>query len=81
MPAFEPLSSVPAVPADRTDDAGNLTALAREASMTAERRAIEQALSSTRWNRRQAARTLGVSYKTLLNKMKACGLTAPAAPC
>ncbi|MEO8480933.1 MAG: sigma-54 dependent transcriptional regulator [Acidobacteriota bacterium] len=74
------VSSVPAAPAARTDDGANLTALSREASMTAERTAIEQALSSTRWNRRQAARTLGVSYKTLLNKMKACGLTTPAPP-
>jgi len=86
VPAAEaaaPLRSLSASPATspRSDDAADLTTLSREASMSAERAAIEQALSSTRWNRRQAARTLGVSYKTLLNKMKACGLTTPATPC
>ncbi len=78
-PTLQTLPAAQAAP--RTEDGGNLTALSREASMTAERAAIEQALSSTRWNRRQAARTLGVSYKTLLNKMKACGLTTPVTPC
>ena len=34
------------------------------------------ALDLVRWNRRRAARMLGVSYKTLLNKMKALGLDA-----
>ncbi len=38
--------------------------------MEAERRAIERALNETRWNRRQAAKILKVSYKALLNKMK-----------
>jgi DNA-binding NtrC family response regulator len=81
--AASPLNSLNAASngGARTDEGGNLTALSREASMSAERAAIEQALSSTRWNRRQAARTLGVSYKTLLNKMKACGLTTPVTPC
>jgi len=27
---------------------------------------------------RKTAEVLGVSYKTLLNKMKECGITAPA---
>ena len=35
-----------------------------------ERSAILEALRRTRWNRRKAARLLGVSYKTLLNRMK-----------
>jgi len=80
-PSLQALSTLPLPAPTRTDEAANLTTLSREASLTAERTAIEQALSSTRWNRRQAARTLGVSYKTLLNKMKACGLTTPATPC
>jgi two-component system response regulator AtoC len=79
-PGFLP-PAIATPPPARSDDGGSLTALSREASITAERAAIEQALSSTRWNRRQAARTLGVSYKTLLNKMKACGLTTPVTPC
>ncbi|MDY6838703.1 MAG: sigma-54 dependent transcriptional regulator [Thermodesulfobacteriota bacterium] len=36
----------------------------------AEREAILNALSETQWNRRQAARLLQVSYKTLLNRIK-----------
>jgi two-component system response regulator AtoC len=57
------------------DLAISLPALAREASLVAERVAIQHALSVFRWNRRKAARQLGVSYKTLLNKMKECGIT------
>jgi DNA-binding NtrC family response regulator len=57
----------------------SLTDLARRAAMVAERRAIEHALDRFRWNRRRAAEQLGVSYKTLLNKMKECGISGPAA--
>ena len=38
--------------------------------MQAEREAIERVLQETRWNRRQAARILKISYKALLNKLK-----------
>ena len=53
----------------------SLPELAREAAMRAERTAIQQALDRFRWNRRKAADYLGVSYKTLLNKMKECGIS------
>ncbi|HYU78912.1 MAG TPA: sigma-54 dependent transcriptional regulator [Vicinamibacterales bacterium] len=53
----------------------SLPELAREAAMKAERAAIQQALDRFRWNRRKAADFLGVSYKTLLNKMKECGIS------
>jgi two-component system response regulator AtoC len=53
----------------------SLPELAREAAMRAERAAIQQALDRFRWNRRKAADYLGVSYKTLLNKMKECGIS------
>jgi two-component system response regulator AtoC len=43
---------------------------ASRAARGAEREAIRVALERTRWNRMQAARMLGVSYKTLLTKMK-----------
>jgi two-component system response regulator AtoC len=43
--------------------------------MRAEREAIDQALARFRWNRRKAAAYLNVSYKTLLNKMKECGIS------
>ena len=32
------------------------------------------------WNRRKAAQLLGVSYKTLLNKIKETGLEQPVTP-
>jgi DNA-binding NtrC family response regulator len=50
--------------------------LARRAALSAERDAIQQTLDRLRWNRRKAAQQLGVSYKTLLNKMKECGIGA-----
>jgi two-component system response regulator AtoC len=56
----------------------DLQVLARNAAMKAEREAIDQALAKFRWNRRKAAAYLKVSYKTLLNKMKECGISEPA---
>ena len=55
-------------------EGAKLPALARQAALIAEREAISQALDRFRWNRRKAAKLLGVSYKTLLNKMKECGI-------
>ena len=48
----------------------SLLEIGRRAAMEAERGAIERVLNETRWNRRQAAKILKVSYKALLNKMK-----------
>jgi two-component system response regulator AtoC len=48
----------------------SLLEIGRDASWQAERKAIEQMLLETRWNRREAARRLKVSYKSLLNKIK-----------
>jgi DNA-binding NtrC family response regulator len=45
--------------------------------MAAERTAIAGALKRVHWNRRKAAQLLGVSYKTLLNKIKQTGLEQP----
>jgi DNA-binding NtrC family response regulator len=58
-------------------DAGNgsLASVAKAAAMKAERAAIEQTLRHVHWNRRKAAQILGVSYKTLLNKIKECGIS------
>jgi len=39
-----------------------------------EKRAVLKTLEQTRWNRRQAAKLLGVSYKTLLNRIAEFGL-------
>jgi two-component system response regulator AtoC len=48
---------------------------AKAASMKAERAMIEETLQQVHWNRRRAAEQLGVSYKTLLNKIKECGIS------
>ena len=52
-------------------DMPSLLEIGRRAAMQAEREAIERVLAQTRWNRRQAAKILKVSYKALLNKLKA----------
>ncbi len=54
---------------------GSLAQVAKAASMKAERAAIETTLRQVHWNRRKAAQILGVSYKTLLNKIKECGIS------
>jgi len=53
-------------------DAGgpSLLEVGRRAAMKAEREYIERTLLETRWNRRQAARILKISYKALLNKLR-----------
>lgn len=48
----------------------SLKEAASQAATEVERRLIEQTLEETRWNRREAARRLDISYKALLNKMK-----------
>jgi DNA-binding NtrC family response regulator len=52
-----------------------LAEVAKNAAVHAERIAIEEALHRVHWNRRKAAVQLGVSYKTLLNKIKECGIS------
>ena len=64
-----------APPSHDSEDGVDLQAVARFAAKRAERVAIEQALDRFRWNRRKAAEYLKVSYKTLLNKMKECGIS------
>jgi two-component system response regulator AtoC len=53
-----------------------LREVGRRAALQAEREAIERILNRTSWNRKQAAKLLNVSYKTLLLKIRECGLTA-----
>jgi DNA-binding NtrC family response regulator len=60
-----------------SQDCRRLVDVSREAAMVAERVAIAGALKQVRWNRRKAAQLLGVSYKTLLNKIKQTGLEQP----
>jgi DNA-binding NtrC family response regulator len=51
--------------------------VAREAATAAERVVIADTLRQVHWNRRKAAQILGVSYKTLLNKIKETGIERP----
>ena len=49
---------------------GSLKDIGRLAAREAERELICRALDQTRWNRREAAEILGISYKALLYKIK-----------
>ena len=51
-----------------------LREVGRRAALEAERETIGRVLHRTNWNRKQAARLLNVSYKTLLQKIRECGL-------
>ena len=57
--------------AERTAGEVPLREVGRQAARVAEQVAIRHALHRTSWNRRQAAAVLGVSYKTLLSKIRA----------
>jgi DNA-binding NtrC family response regulator len=50
---------------------------ARNASRQVERELILKTLSRTRWNRKRAARELGISYKALLYKLKQIAIDDP----
>jgi two-component system response regulator AtoC len=73
MPDAAP-GSTDAPPAT-VEEGGSLAAVAKAAAMKAERTAIEHTLRQVHWNRRKAAQILGVSYKTLLNKIKESGIS------
>jgi two-component system response regulator AtoC len=63
----EPVATAPAN--------SRLADVAKAAALKAERTLIEDTLQQVHWNRRRAAVQLGVSYKTLLNKIKECGIS------
>jgi len=52
----------------------DLKAVAKQVARVAEKRVIERVLDRTRWNRKEAAKRLRISYKALLYKMKESGL-------
>jgi len=56
------------------DWGGSLQDVATRAVEHVERFKIETALQSCKWNKTRAAELLGVSYKTLLNKIRSLGL-------
>ena len=62
-------------PVAAISQSSRLADVAKAAAVKAERAIIEETLRQVRWNRRRAAEQLGVSYKTLLNKIKECGIS------
>jgi two-component system, NtrC family, response regulator AtoC len=65
-----PGAAIPISVAKGDGAAPSLLEIGRKAAMNAEREVIERVLIQTRWNRRQAAKILKISYKALLNKLK-----------
>jgi two-component system response regulator AtoC len=53
----------------------DLKSIAKAAARIAEKRVIARILDQTRWNRKEAAERLQISYKALLYKMKEGGLS------
>ncbi len=53
----------------------DLKVISKRASQIAEKKVIERVLTQTRWNRKEAAERLQISYKALLYKMKENGLS------
>jgi two-component system, NtrC family, response regulator AtoC len=75
-PAAPAVPQTPAAIANAAADAGNysLKDIARTAARQAERELILKMLQQTRWNRKETAEILGISYKALLYKIKENGL-------
>ncbi len=83
--AAPPAAATPPPPAPRSPDAATAAAAAeagnvslkdisRTAAREAERELILKMLQQTRWNRKETAEILGISYKALLYKIKENGL-------
>jgi two-component system, NtrC family, response regulator AtoC len=69
--AKQPTVAGPAAPAKEVVPlTGSLKDIGRNAAREAERELIHRTLEQTRWNRREAAEILGISYKALLYKIK-----------
>lgn len=54
----------------------SLKKIARQASLASERKAMLKALQVYQWNRKKAARSLSISYRAFLYKMRQAGLPA-----
>jgi two-component system response regulator AtoC len=68
-PPGAPPAPAPVAP-QRAQITGSLKDIGRNAAREAERELIFRTLQHTRWNRREAAEILGISYKALLYKIK-----------
>jgi two-component system response regulator AtoC len=75
-PPAAPAPQTPAAMAAAAAEAGNysLKDISRTAAREAERELILKMLQQTRWNRKETAEILGISYKALLYKIKENGL-------
>jgi two-component system, NtrC family, response regulator AtoC len=70
------LLDIDALGAELAENGGvDLKAISKRAAQLAERRVIERVLHRTRWNRKETAERLQISYKALLYKMKESGLS------
>src|SRR5580765_8302480 len=69
-----------AQPEPAIDGNTSLKDISRIAAREAERVLILRMLQQTRWNRKEAAQILGISYKALLYKIKDAGLDKAPQP-
>jgi transcriptional regulator with PAS, ATPase and Fis domain len=77
--AISELSGTTSYPATAPIEAGSgLKSIVRSVKSEAEAVAISDALQGTNWNRKQAAKKLGISYKALLYKIRELNLQPPA---
>ena len=71
----QPASAPPAAsPWESIDLSGTMNDALRRVTAEVERRKIEHALRETAGNKQRAAEILQISYKTLLQKLKECGI-------
>lgn len=71
---FTPISPIAIAQAALDEGNYSLKDIARAAAREAERVLIARMLQQTRWNRKETAEILGISYKALLYKIKESGL-------
>ncbi len=77
LPVPEPSHFSPEIPAG---ESVSLKLLTRKAVQEMERKIILRVLQANNWNRKEAARTLNISYRALLYKIKDAGLFPKRVP-
>ena len=76
-PAGRTLGGDAVAVAEPVEDVRSLKLVGRNAARAAEREMMLRMLHRTRWNRKEAAEILGISYKAMLYKIKEHGLDGP----
>jgi DNA-binding NtrC family response regulator len=76
-PTLPPVVESPAPETAPLSDSHSLKLVGRNAARAAEREMMLKMLNRTRWNRKEAAGILGISYKALLYKIKEHRLDDP----